>query len=229
MDKQLKDKAAKRVPQADAEVLKAVESRQTTMTASYLMSLSSETVHEALKILYAKQRGISSKDVSANKGLNDSLATISFILTTKPQYASIFLTGEGGSGKTEIFNAIFELFKIAKELDADNGCQIFAYSDLEEAVLFYNLQFFRYEENPTRLLYNLTEAAVLLLDNFGMEDGTPEENNNIDRFIHDVLMIRRDLGVPTILASQFDIESLRDWYGPAVADLIESRYTTIEL
>ena len=87
---------------------------------------------------------------------------------------------------------------------------------------------FRY---PIASYEKFCEAAatpILFLDNLGIESDTPGDDLAVT-LIKNLIRLRYDMRMFTLIATPFDARSIREVYGNQIASIITNSYSIIEL
>lgn len=129
-------------------------------------------------------------------------------------------TGNYGTGKTTLLLALRNLFNLFQSW--------VEYEETTPAEPFYaRAEEFRYPFLTLDHFLTAAKAPILLLDNLGNEfdDTDPVQSVSV---IKNLISLRCDLGLPTFVASVYDIESLGEIYGNRIASIFKCEYDTYE-
>lgn len=209
--------------QPDAEVLKSARELPQTMKSRFCLNLMPETIEESL--IYC----LNSLGCERGEYFVDSadyhlmLVTLSKELTSAQSKCGLMFYGQFGTGKTTFIFALLKFFKLLssypsawtyQEVDSLESCYLRA-EDLRFPIISHE-KFLEAASSP-----------ILFLDNLGLELDKPQDNLAVE-LIKNLIRLRYDLRMMTIVSTPLDGESIREIYGNQIASIIRDSYSVIE-
>lgn len=145
-------------------------------------------------------------------------------ITTKQAKCGLMFTGQFGTGKTTLMLGLRKFFDLLKEIPSS-----WVYQEIDSLEsLYVRAEDFRY---PIASYDKFLEAAfspILFLDNLGIELENPKDTLAVE-LIKNLIRLRYDMRLFTLMATPFDWQSLRDVYGNQIASIINDGYSVIEM
>lgn len=152
------------------------------------------------------------------------LKGISQMLTSNQEKCGIMFTGQFGTGKTAIMSALRKFFDLLKNVPS-----AWAYQEINSLDNAYiRAEDFRYPIVSYEKFCEAAATPILFLDNLGIELDTPKDDLAV-ALIKNLIRLRYDMRMFTLIATPFDIQSIREVYGNQIASIITNCYSIIEL
>lgn len=151
------------------------------------------------------------------------LIKVSKELTGAPSKCGLMFSGQFGTGKTTFMFALLKLFRLLssqptawtyQEVDSLDTCYLRA-EDLRFPIV------------SNEKFLEAASAPILFLDNLGLEQDSSKDNLAIE-LIKNIIRLRYDFCMMTIVSTPLDGESIREIYGTQIASIIRDGYSVIE-
>ena len=208
----------------DAEVLRLARALPQTMKSRLHLNLRPETIEESLIYCLNSLGCERGEELIDNTGYHCMLRAISDELVNNRAKCGLLFTGSYGTRKTTIMLGLRKLFGLLKEAPS-----AWAYQEINSLDNAYiRAEDFRY---PIASYEKFCEAAatpILFLDNLGIESDTPGDDLAVT-LIKNLIRLRYDMRMFTLIATPFDARSIREVYGNQIASIITNSYSIIEL
>lgn len=143
--------------------------------------------------------------------------------TTKQTKCGLLFSGLLGTGKTTLFLGFRKFFDLLKETPA-----AWAYQEIDSLENVYvRAEDFRYPIASYEKFLEAASAPILFLDNLGIELENPQDNLAVE-LIRNLIRLRYDMRLFSMIATPFDRQSIREIYGNQIASIINDGYSVIE-
>ncbi|OKY98585.1 MAG: hypothetical protein BHV67_05560 [Bacteroidales bacterium 43_36] len=144
-------------------------------------------------------------------------------MTIRQPKCGILFSGQFGTGKTTLMFGLKKFFDLIKRTPA-----AWTYQEIDSLENAYvRAEDFRY---PIAYYEKFLEAAsvpILFLDNLGIELENPKDNLAVE-LIRNLIRLRYDMRLFSMIATPFDRQSIREIYGNQIASIINDGYSVIE-
>lgn len=137
------------------------------------------------------------------------------------EYASCLITGGIGIGKTALMKAVMRLFDALRVpiTIPPLRCRSIAYYDATELCGRY--------VSSEEVRYEVNNCKVLFIDDAGYEADQYLWYGNVMSPIHDILLYRYSSRLPTIVATNLDLNGFAKKYGKRISDRVNELYAII--
>lgn len=218
MERKKKNRAAS-PEHPDVEVLKSVRALPQTMKSRFQLNLKPATIEESLIHCLNSVGCGRGETLYESTEYHNALVELSVMLTSRTSRSGILFTGQFGTGKTTLMLAIRKLFE-----QLGNCPSAWSYQEVNSLEnLYARAEDFRF---PIVSYDKFTEAAsapILFLDNLGIETDTPEDALAVG-LIKNLIRLRYDLRLLTVIATPLDGQSIREVYGNQIASIMGTSY-----
>lgn len=145
-------------------------------------------------------------------------------ITIKQAKCGLMFTGQFGTGKTTLMLGLRKLFELLKEIPSS-----WVYQEIDSLEsLYVRAEDFRYPIVSYDKFLEAASSPILFLDNLGIELENPKDNLAVE-LVKNLIRLRYDMRLFTLIATPFDWQSLRDVYGNQIASIINDGYSVIEM
>lgn len=142
----------------------------------------------------------------------------------KKAKCGLMLTGHFGTGKTTLMFGLRKFFDLLKEIPSS-----WVYQGIDSLdSLYIRAENFRYPIASYEKFLEAASVPVLFLDNLGIELENPKDTLAVE-LIKNLIRLRYDMRLFTLIATPFDWQSLREIYGNQIASIINDGYSVIEM
>lgn len=198
------------------------------MRSRFQLNLKLATIEESLLICLNAlgcERGESFVDSSEyHFMLMEVCDAITDGITIKQAKSGLLFTGQFGTGKTTVMLCLRKFFDLLKGIPS-----AWVYQEIDSLESVYvRAEDFRYPIVSYEKFVEAATAPILFLDNLGKELENPKDNLAVE-LVKNLIHLRYDMGLFTLIATQFDGQSLRETYGYQVASIINDGYSIIEM
>ena len=217
----------KRPGQPDAEVLKLAHALPQTMRSRLQLNLKLATIEKSL--LYCLN------DLGCKRGeqlintteyhlmLLEICDALTNEMTIRQPKCGLLFSGQFGTGKTTIMLGLQKFFDLLKRTPA-----AWTYQEIDSLENVYvRAEDFRYPIVSYEKFLEAASAPILFLDNLGIELGNPKDNLAVE-LIRNLIRLRYDMRLFSMIATPFDKQSIREIYGNQIASIINDGYSVIE-
>lgn len=222
-----KKNRAKRPEQPDAEVLKLAHALPQTMISRLQLNLKLATIEKSL--LYCLN------DLGCKRGeqlintteyhlmLLEICDALTNEMTIRQPKCGLLFSGQFGTGKTTLMLGLRKFFDLLKRTPA-----AWTYQEIDSLENVYVwAEDFRYPIVSYEKFLKATSVPILFLDNLGIELGNPKDSLAVE-LIRNLIRLRYDMRLFTMIATPFDKQSIREIYGNQIASIINDGYSVIE-
>lgn len=208
----------------DAEVLKSARELPQTMKSRFQLNLMPETIEESLIYCLNSlgcERGEYLIDTTE---YHNTLINISSTLTSNNWKCGLLFTGSFGTGKTTLMLALRKFFDLLKGFPS-----AWSYQEIESLESAYlRAEDFRYPIVSHEKFLEAVSVPILFLDNLGLEFSTPRDGLAVE-LIKNLIRLRYDMRLFTLIATPFDGGSIRETYGNHILSILNDGYSILEL
>lgn len=222
-----KKNRVKRTKQLDAEVLKSVRALPQTMKSRLQLNLKLTTIEESLlcclKAL-GRERGEHQIDTTEyHIMLLEICDALSNGMTIRQPKCGLLFSGQFGTGKTTLMFGLRKFFDLVKRTP-----EAWAYQEIDSLESVYvRAEDFRYPIASYEKFLEAASAPILFLDNLGIELENTKDNLAVE-LIRNLIRLRYDMRLFSMIATPFDEQSIREIYGNQIASIINDGYSVIE-
>lgn len=213
--------------QPDAEVLKSARVLPQTMRSRLQLNLKPATIEESLLYCLNDLGGKRGEQMIAATEYHLMLLEICDALTNEmtirqPKCGLLF-SGQFGTGKTTLMLGLRRFFDLLKRTPA-----AWTYQEIDSLENVYvRAENFRYPIVSYEKFLEAASAPILFLDNLGIELENPKDNLAVE-LIRNLIRLRYDMRLFSMIATPFDKQSIREIYGNQIASIINDGYSVIE-
>lgn len=153
-----------------------------------------------------------------------SLIAMAEALTAEEPKFGLWLYGEPGNGKTTLMRAFMQVFHFLKDR------RHFAFmGEYWKPVLRFKTakEIVDIRKEKPRDFYDLAEEYVLCIDDVGTEPAEIQDFGNIITPMVDLLLVRYDMRLFTIVTSNIAPEKIKERYGARISDRCREMFVPI--
>lgn len=144
-------------------------------------------------------------------------------MTIRQPKCGLLFSGQSGTGKTTLMFGLKKFFDLIKRTPA-----AWTYQEIDSLENVYvRAEDFRYPIASYEKFLEAASAPILFLDNLGIELENPKDNLAVE-LIRNLIRLRYDMRLFSMIATPFDRQSIRDIYGNQIASIINDGYSVIE-
>lgn len=222
-----KKNRAKSPGQPDAEVLKSARALPQTMKSRLQLNLKPATIEESLRYCLNALEGEQGEHMIDTTEYHIMLQKICDALTNgmtiKHPKCGLLFSGQFGTGKTTLILGLRKFFDLLKRTPA-----AWTYQKIDSLENVYvRAEDFRYPIVSYEKFLEAASVPILFLDNLGIELGNPKDNLAVE-LIRNLIRLRYDMRLFSMIATPFDKQSIREIYGNQIASIINDGYSVIE-
>lgn len=221
--KEKKKNPAKNPALPDVEVLKSARELPQTMKSRFRFNLMPETIEESL--IYC----LNSLGCERGEYFVDSteyhlmLIKISKELTGDQSKCGLMFSGPFGTGKTTFMFALLKLFRLLSSHPT-----AWTYQEVDSLETSYlRAEDLRFPIVSNEKFLEAASAPILFLDNLGLEMDGSKDNLAIE-LIKNIIRLRYDFRMMTIVSTPLDGENIREIYGNQIASILRDGYSVVE-
>lgn len=203
---------AKSPGQSDAEVLKSVRVLPQTMKSRLQLNLKPATIETSLLYCLKDLGGKRGEQMIETTEYHIMLHKICNALTNgmsiKHPKCGLLFSGQFGTGKTTLMLGLRKFFDLLKRTPA-----AWTYQEIDSLENVYvRAEDFRYPIVSYEKFLEAASVPILFLDNLGIELGNPKDNLAVE-LIRNLIRLRYDMRLFSMIATPFDKQSIREIYG----------------
>lgn len=154
---------------------------------------------------------------------HNMLVILSQKLTGVNPKCGFLLSGQFGTGKTTFMFALRKLFHL---LNSHPSAWTYQEIDSLES-LYLRAEDLRFPIVSYEKFVEAASVPILFLDNLGIEQDGPKDNL-AGELIKNLIRLRYDLRMQTVISTPFDWESIREIYGTQIASIMKDGYSIVE-
>ncbi len=144
-------------------------------------------------------------------------------MTIRQPKCGILFSGQFGTGKTTLMFGLKKFFDLIKRTPA-----AWTYQEIDSLENAYvRAEDFRYPIASYEKFLEAASVPILFLDNLGIELENPKDNLAVE-LIRNLIRLRYDMRLFSMIATPFDRQSIREIYGNQIASIINDGYSVIE-
>lgn len=144
-------------------------------------------------------------------------------ITIRQPKCGLLFSGQFGTGKTTLMFGLKKFFDLIKRTPA-----AWTYQEIDSLENAYvRAEDFRYPIASYEKFLEAASAPILFLDNLGIELENPKDNLAVE-LIRNLIRLRYDMRLFSMIATPFDRQSIREIYGNQIASIINDGYSVIE-
>lgn len=144
-------------------------------------------------------------------------------MTIRQTKCGILFSGQFGTGKTTLMFGLKKFFDLIKRTPA-----AWTYQEIDSLENAYvRAEDFRYPIASYEKFLEAASVPILFLDNLGIELENPKDNLAVE-LIRNLIRLRYDMRLFSMIATPFDRQSIREIYGNQIASIINDGYSVIE-
>ena len=144
-------------------------------------------------------------------------------MTIRQPKCGLLFSGQFGTGKTTLMLGLRRFFDLLKRTPA-----AWTYQEIDSLENVYvRAEDFRYSIVSYEKFLEAASAPILFLDNLGIELENPKDNLAVE-LIRNLIRLRYDMRLFSMIATPFDKQSIREIYGNQIASIINDGYSVIE-
>ncbi|WP_301010912.1 hypothetical protein [Paramuribaculum intestinale] len=193
------------------------------MKSRFRLNLMPETIEESL-IYCLNSLGCERGDYLVDTpDYHSMLMILSQKLTGANPKCGLLLSGQFGTGKTTFMFALRKLFHL---LNSHPNAWTYQEIDSLES-LYLRAEDLRFPIVSYEKFLEAASAPILFLDNLGIELDGSKDNLAIE-LIKNLIRLRYDLRMQTVISTPFDWESIREIYGTQIASIMKDGYSAVE-
>lgn len=213
--------------QPDAEVLKSARSLPQTMKSRLQLNLKLATIEESLRYCLnalGYERGEHMIDITEYHIMLQKICeALTNEMTIKHPKCGLLFSGQFGTGKTTLMLGLRKFFDLLKRMPAT-----WTYQEIDSLENVYvRAEDFHYPIVSYEKFLEAASAPILFLDNLGIELENPKDNLAVE-LIRNLIRLRYDMRLFSMIATPFDKQSIREVYGNQIASIINDGYSVIE-
>ena len=142
---------------------------------------------------------------------------------TKQTKCGLLFSGQFGTGKTTLMLGLRKFLDLLKKTPA-----AWAYQEIDSLENVYlRAEDFRYPIASYEKFLEAASAPILFLDNLGIELENHKDNLAVE-LIMNLIRLRYDMRMFTMIATPFEGQSIREVYGNQIASIINDGYSVME-
>lgn len=197
--------------QIDVVVLKSALARQRIMKPHFRLPLSAEQANECLMVAIATEVENRQRTLDINEGLQKRVRKMASWLTNEYGKQGMLLCGGCGNGKTTFIKAFRTLLNLLHVRNFyDNTIYGMRFMTAKDIVTLYRTNFKAWRD--------LASCTMLAIDDLGCEPTEIMDFGNVSNPIIDLLSIRYEEQLFTIISTNFKASDIRTKYGDRIAD-----------
>lgn len=146
-------------------------------------------------------------------------------ITIRRPKCGLLFTGQFGTGKTTLMLVLRKFFDLLKGIPS-----AWVYQGIDSLDSAYiRAEDFRYPLTSYEKFLEAATAPILFLDNLGKELENPTGDNLAVELVKNLIHLRYDMRLFTLISTPFDGQSLRETYGNQLASIINDGYSFIQM